>query len=127
MAWAPPRDAAISAMMLGAGRSARLEQVTLAKRLAQCLNPSLPSGVHNKALKAYDLVFAHLSRARLVADLAIFSIGLFGLFQCAHSIHLIHRCCPSTRPRGLMGCLAHGLRTRLIRRANANGLCMRAA
>ena len=93
-------------MMHAAGPLARLEQVTLAKRLAQCLNPSLPSGVHNKALKAYDLVFAHLSRARLVADLAIFSIGLFGLFQCEHSIHLnppLLPFRPPSRPNGQLG------------------------
>ena len=29
----------------------------VAKRLAQCLNPSLPSGVHQKALEIYGYIF----------------------------------------------------------------------
>lgn len=29
----------------------------IAKRLAQCLNPSLPSGVHQKALEIYAYIF----------------------------------------------------------------------
>lgn len=29
------------------------QQLTLCKRLAQCLNPSLPAGVHSTVLKAY--------------------------------------------------------------------------
>lgn len=31
---------------------------TVALRLAQCLNPTLPSGVHQKALEVYDYIFA---------------------------------------------------------------------
>ena len=37
------------------------ESLFLSKRLAQCLNPSLPSGVHIKTLKAYDLIFGRLA------------------------------------------------------------------
>lgn len=33
------------------------ESVTVADRLAQCLNPNLPSGVHQKALEVYTYVF----------------------------------------------------------------------
>lgn len=33
-------------------------KVIVAKRLAQCLNPSLPSGVHQKALEVYEYVFS---------------------------------------------------------------------
>jgi hypothetical protein len=29
----------------------------VAKRLSQCLNPSLPSGVHQKALEVYTYIF----------------------------------------------------------------------
>jgi hypothetical protein len=29
----------------------------VSKRLAQCLNPSLPSGVHQKALEVYTYIF----------------------------------------------------------------------
>lgn len=32
-------------------------KVTVSKRLAQCLNPSLPSGVHQKALEVYSYIF----------------------------------------------------------------------
>jgi hypothetical protein len=31
---------------------------TVALRLAQCLNPALPSGVHQKALDVYAYIFA---------------------------------------------------------------------
>lgn len=33
----------------------------IAKRLAQCLNPTLPAGVHQKALEIYSYVFSNLS------------------------------------------------------------------
>jgi hypothetical protein len=33
------------------------ESYTVATRLAQCLNPDLPSGVHQKALEVYKYVF----------------------------------------------------------------------
>lgn len=36
----------------------------VAKRLAQCLDPSLPSGVHQKALEVYVYVFSFLSVGR---------------------------------------------------------------
>lgn len=32
-------------------------KLTIAKRLAQCLNPALPSGVHSKCLELYSLIF----------------------------------------------------------------------
>lgn len=34
---------------------------TVALRLAQCLNPTLPSGVHQKALEVYDYIFSTIS------------------------------------------------------------------
>ena len=35
-------------------------KLTLAKRLAQCLNPALPSGLHQKALDTFDTVFSKM-------------------------------------------------------------------
>ena len=32
-------------------------QVVISKRLAQCMHPALPSGVHQKALETYDIIF----------------------------------------------------------------------
>jgi hypothetical protein len=33
-------------------------KLIVAKRLAQCLNPALPSGVHQRALDVYAVIFA---------------------------------------------------------------------
>ena len=33
-------------------------KTTVASRLAQCLNPSLPSGVHQKAIEVYAYIFS---------------------------------------------------------------------
>jgi hypothetical protein len=49
-------------------------KLLVAKRLAQCLNPALPSGVHQRALDVYAHIFASIgvstrccpSRARLI-------------------------------------------------------------
>jgi len=49
---------------------------TLAKYLAQCLKPSLPSGVHQKALEVYSLIFSLLGRDGLSRDLAIWLPGM---------------------------------------------------
>ena len=35
-------------------------KVVVAKRLAQCLNPALPAGVHTKALEVYLQIFKQL-------------------------------------------------------------------
>lgn len=48
---------------------------TIAKRLAQCLNPSLPSGVHQKTLELYALVFALQGQEGLSHDLALYLPG----------------------------------------------------
>ena len=58
------------------------EKITFAKRLAQCLNPSLPHGVHLSALEVYRLIFKNMREANYnwAEDLALFSIGLFPLF-----------------------------------------------
>ncbi|KAF7457947.1 Dopey, N-terminal domain-containing protein [Cryptosporidium felis] len=56
---------------------------TISKRLAQCLNPSLPSGVHTKALETYESIFEKIGRDELTLDLALYGSGLFPFF--AHS------------------------------------------
>jgi Dopey, N-terminal len=35
-------------------------KAVVAKRLAQCLNPSLPSGVHQKSLEVYAYIFSFI-------------------------------------------------------------------
>jgi hypothetical protein len=49
---------------------------TLAKYLAQCLRPSLPAGVHQKALEVYDVVFSLLGRDGLSKDLSLYLPGI---------------------------------------------------
>ncbi|EXJ95313.1 hypothetical protein A1O1_00433 [Capronia coronata CBS 617.96] len=49
---------------------------TLAKYLALCLKPSLPSGVHQKALEVYNLVFTLLGKEGLSRDLPIWLPGV---------------------------------------------------
>lgn len=53
------------------------------QRLAQCMHPLLPSGVHLKALETYDLIFNILGSEQLLADLTIYSNGLFPLLGYA--------------------------------------------
>lgn len=55
----------------------------LAKRLSQCLNASLPSGVHLKALETYALVLSRLPPPSLVSSLPLFAVGLFPLLSYA--------------------------------------------
>ncbi|KAL4472004.1 hypothetical protein ABPG72_018506 [Tetrahymena utriculariae] len=66
----------------------------LAKRLAQCLYPSLPSKVHGEALTTYEKIFKNLKLLKLAndskkyvnqlsSDLALYAIGLFPFFQFA--------------------------------------------
>ncbi|XP_062580439.1 protein dopey-1-like isoform X4 [Saccostrea cucullata] len=55
------------------------KRVTIGKRLAQCLHPALPSGVHLKALETYDIIFKCIGTRRLAQDLFIYSAGLFPL------------------------------------------------
>ena len=51
----------------------------IAKRLAQCLHPALPSGVHSKALETYNLIFKLVGPTRLANELFIFSAGKFDI------------------------------------------------
>lgn len=55
------------------------KRVTIGKRLAQCLHPALPSGVHLKALETYDIIFRSIGTYRLAQDLFIYTAGLFPL------------------------------------------------
>ncbi|KAK1996370.1 hypothetical protein LX36DRAFT_658652 [Colletotrichum falcatum] len=48
----------------------------VAKRLSQCLNPSLPSGVHQKALEVYSYIFATIGTDGLSKDLPLYLPGL---------------------------------------------------
>ncbi|ETN39836.1 uncharacterized protein HMPREF1541_06062 [Cyphellophora europaea CBS 101466] len=47
----------------------------LARRLAHCLNPSLPAGVHQKALEVYDCIFTILGQDGLSRDLSLYLPG----------------------------------------------------
>ncbi|VDP46877.1 unnamed protein product [Echinostoma caproni] len=47
------------------------------KRLAQCLHPALPPGVHCKALECYDTIFRTIGPTKLATDLSIYGSGLF--------------------------------------------------
>ncbi|KAH9996943.1 putative regulator of reproduction dopa [Xylariaceae sp. FL0662B] len=48
----------------------------VAKRLSQCLNPSLPSGVHQKTLEVYQYVFSVIGKDGLSRDLPLYLPGL---------------------------------------------------
>ncbi|KAG0638060.1 Dopey, N-terminal-domain-containing protein [Tuber brumale] len=48
----------------------------IAKRLAQCLNPQLPSGVHQKTIEVYSYIFSMIGREGLAADLTLWTPGL---------------------------------------------------
>ena len=48
----------------------------IAKRLAQCLHPSLPSGVHQKALEVYSFIFAFIGVDGLAGDLGVYLPGI---------------------------------------------------
>ncbi|EMD68583.1 hypothetical protein COCSADRAFT_134469 [Bipolaris sorokiniana ND90Pr] len=56
---------------------------TVALRLAQCLNPTLPSGVHQKALEVYDYIFSTISKDALARDLSLYFPGLASVLSFA--------------------------------------------
>lgn len=84
-------------------------KLNLAKRLAQCLNPALPAGVHQKTLEIYEIIFRKIGvsqcknsfiancliatlfvfvqNAGLAKDLSVYSFGLFPFFE--HSATLV--------------------------------------
>lgn len=54
-------------------------KLIVAKRLAQCLNPALPTGVHQRALDVY----AHILAVLGVRNLAMFLVkSLIPAFTC---------------------------------------------
>ena len=50
-------------------------RIIISKRLAQCMHPALPSGVHLKALETYDIIFKCMGTNRLSQELFIYSAG----------------------------------------------------
>ncbi|KAK8155564.1 Dopey, N-terminal-domain-containing protein [Phyllosticta citribraziliensis] len=56
---------------------------TVSTRLAQCLNPLLPSGVHQKALEVYTYIFSVLKSPALARDLQIYFPGLASVLSFA--------------------------------------------
>ncbi|XP_051564848.1 protein dopey-2-like [Myxocyprinus asiaticus] len=58
-------------------------RLIIGKRLAQCLHPALPSGVHLKALETYEVIFKIIGTKWLAKDLFIYSSGLFPLLGYA--------------------------------------------
>ncbi|KAK7063885.1 dopey-N domain-containing protein [Favolaschia claudopus] len=58
-------------------------KLIVAKRLSQCLNPALPTGVHQRALDVYSHILAVLGSEGLKRDLAVWSSGLFPFFEYA--------------------------------------------
>ncbi|KAI8985936.1 Dopey, N-terminal-domain-containing protein [Pilobolus umbonatus] len=55
----------------------------VAKRLAQCLNPGFPAGVHQKTLEVYAFILKTIGADQLVEDLPLWSIGIFPFVQFA--------------------------------------------
>ncbi|KAI8088322.1 Dopey, N-terminal-domain-containing protein [Thamnidium elegans] len=55
----------------------------VAKRLAQCLNPGFPAGVHQKTLEVYAFILKTIGSDQLAEDLALWSTGLFPFVQYA--------------------------------------------
>uniref|UniRef100_A0A8C6QYV0 DOP1 leucine zipper like protein A n=1 Tax=Nannospalax galili TaxID=1026970 RepID=A0A8C6QYV0_NANGA len=52
------------------------KKLTIGKRLAQCLHPALPGGVHRKALETYEIIFKIIGPKRLAKDLFLYRQGL---------------------------------------------------
>ncbi|CAK7216411.1 hypothetical protein SCUCBS95973_002803 [Sporothrix curviconia] len=79
----------------------------VAKRLSQCLNPSLPSGVHQKALEVYNIVFSIIGTDGLSRDMPLYLPGLAptlsfaSLSARAHFFDLLERHFLDLDPRSL--------------------------
>ncbi|KAJ2917856.1 hypothetical protein MD484_g2573, partial [Candolleomyces efflorescens] len=57
------------------------KKLIVAKRLSQCLNPALPTGVHQRALEVYIHILSVLGQEGLKRDLPLWSSGLFPFFE----------------------------------------------
>ncbi|KAL0230458.1 hypothetical protein PCE1_004018 [Barthelona sp. PCE] len=55
----------------------------LCKRISQCLNHKLPSGVHEQALKCFDAIYTKIGSDNLSAELPIYILSIFSLYQHA--------------------------------------------
>lgn len=80
------------------------DKVLVAKRIYQCLNPALPSGVHKTTLETIELIFSRIGPDRLARDLAFYSEGIFPLYR--HATYQESLSLPS-RPRSLCPRQAH--------------------
>ncbi|KAH8923425.1 hypothetical protein BT69DRAFT_1350163 [Atractiella rhizophila] len=58
-------------------------RLVVSKRLSQCLNPALPTGVHQRALEVYTVIFERIGTENLKRDLAVWSSGIFPFFASA--------------------------------------------
>ncbi|WFD18345.1 hypothetical protein MCAP1_000546 [Malassezia caprae] len=58
-------------------------KLIVAKRLSQCLNPALPSGVHARALEVYTHIFSVIGVDGLRRDLPVWTPGLLPFFPHA--------------------------------------------
>jgi hypothetical protein len=56
-------------------------KVIVAKRLSQCLNPALPTGVHQRALDVYTHILGVIGVDGLRRDLFLWTSGLFPFFE----------------------------------------------
>lgn len=54
-------------------------RLLISKRLAQCLHPALPSGVHLKALETYEIIFKIVGTKWLAKDLFLYRYSRFPL------------------------------------------------
>lgn len=52
------------------------KKLTIGKRLAQCLHPALPGGVHRKALETYEIIFKIIGPKRLAKDLFLYRYNI---------------------------------------------------
>ncbi|KAF2663464.1 hypothetical protein BT63DRAFT_407652 [Microthyrium microscopicum] len=59
------------------------DSFTISTRLAQGLNPTLPPGVHRKALDVYSYIFASLGQANLEKELHLYLPGLTSVLSFA--------------------------------------------
>ena len=59
-------------------------RLLISKRLAQCLHPALPSGVHLKALETYEIIFKIVGTKWLAKDLFLYRYTPFPLSYSRH-------------------------------------------